>query len=49
VIAIGSKPHNGLYDQIKSLGYEVYQIGDCVEARSAKAALYEGAVLGRSI
>jgi len=49
VIAIGSKPSNGLYDQIRSLGYEAYQIGDCLESRSAKAALYEGAVLGRSI
>jgi len=49
VAAVGSKPDNRLYDQIKSLGYEIHQIGDCLEPRSAKAAIYEGGVLGRSI
>ena len=49
VIAIGSRPDNRLYDQIKPLGYEIHQIGDCLEPRSAKAAIYEGGVLGRSI
>ncbi len=49
VIATGSHPDNMLFDQIKSLGYEVHQIGDCLEPRSAKAAIYEGGVLGRSI
>ena len=49
VIAIGTKPDNTLYDQIKSLGYEIHRIGDCLKPRSAKAAIYEGAVLGRSI
>jgi 2,4-dienoyl-CoA reductase-like NADH-dependent reductase (Old Yellow Enzyme family)/thioredoxin reductase len=49
VAAVGSKPDNRLYNQIKSLGYEIHQIGDCLEPRSAKAAIYEGAVLGRSI
>lgn len=49
VTAVGSKPDNRLYDQIKSLGYEIHQIGDCLEPRSAKAAIYEGGVLGRSI
>lgn len=49
VIAIGSRPDNRLFDQIKSIGYEVHQIGDCLETRTAKAAIYEGAVLGRSI
>lgn len=48
-IAIGSRSDNTLYDKIKSLGYEIHQIGDCLEPRSAKAAIYEGAVLGRSI
>jgi hypothetical protein len=27
----------------------VYKIGDCLEVRSAKEALYEGASIGRSI
>ncbi len=49
VIAIGNRPDNRLYNQIKSLGYEIHQIGDCLEPRSAKSAIYEGAVLGRSI
>ena len=49
VAAVGSKPDNRLYNQIKSLGYEIHQIGDCLEPRSAKAAIYEGGVLGRSI
>ena len=34
---------------IKSLGYEVHQIGDCVEPRNAQSAIYEGTVLGRLI
>jgi len=49
VIAIGNRPDNKLYDQIKSLGYEIHRIGDCLEPRSAKSAIYEGAVLGRAI
>ena len=49
VTAIGSVPDDTLYDGIRSLGFEVYKIGDCKEPRSAKAAIYESGVLGRSI
>jgi 2,4-dienoyl-CoA reductase-like NADH-dependent reductase (Old Yellow Enzyme family)/thioredoxin reductase len=49
VITIGNRPDNKLYNQIKSLGYEIHRIGDCLEPRSAKSAIYEGAVLGRTI
>jgi len=49
VIAVGTRADNTLYEQVKSLGYEIHQIGDCLEPRSAKAAILEGAVLGRSI
>jgi hypothetical protein len=49
VMAIGNRSDDTLYDQIQSLGYEIHKIGDCLEPRSAKAAIYEGAVLGRSI
>jgi 2,4-dienoyl-CoA reductase-like NADH-dependent reductase (Old Yellow Enzyme family)/thioredoxin reductase len=49
VICIGNQPDNRLYNQIKSLGYEIHQIGDCLEPRSAKAAIYESAVLGRAL
>ena len=49
IIATGTRPHNRLYKEIKPLGFEIHQIGDCLETRSAKAAIYEGAVLGRRI
>jgi pyruvate/2-oxoglutarate dehydrogenase complex dihydrolipoamide dehydrogenase (E3) component len=49
VIAIGNKPDNTLYEQIQSLGISLYQIGDCLEPRSAKAAISEAATIGRSI
>jgi 2,4-dienoyl-CoA reductase-like NADH-dependent reductase (Old Yellow Enzyme family)/thioredoxin reductase len=49
VIAIGTKPDTKLYDEIKPLGYEIYQIGDCLEPRNAKDAIYDSAVLGRRI
>ena len=49
VIAVGSRPDDRLYREIKEAGYEIHQIGDCLEPRSAKSAIYEGAVLGRSI
>jgi len=49
IIAVGSRPDDSLYRQIRTLGYEIHQIGDCLEPRSAKAAIYEGGVLGRSI
>jgi 2,4-dienoyl-CoA reductase-like NADH-dependent reductase (Old Yellow Enzyme family)/thioredoxin reductase len=49
ILAAGNRPLNKLYKEINSLGYETYQIGDCLETRNAKAAIYESAVLGRSI
>ena len=49
VITIGYRSDNRLYDQIKSSGYEIHRIGDCLKARSAKEAIYEGMVLGCSI
>lgn len=49
VIAIGNRPDNRLYEQIKSTGIPVYQIGDCLEPRSAKAAIFEAADIGRAI
>jgi 2,4-dienoyl-CoA reductase (NADPH2) len=49
VMAVGNKPVNGLYEKIKAKGITSYQIGDCLEPRSAKAAIYEGAVIGRTI
>jgi 2,4-dienoyl-CoA reductase-like NADH-dependent reductase (Old Yellow Enzyme family)/thioredoxin reductase len=49
VMAVGNRSDDTLYDQIRSLGYEIHKIGDCLEPRSAKAAIYEGAVLGRTL
>ena len=49
LIATGTRPNLKLYDQIKSLGFKIHQIGDCLEPRSAKEAIYESAVLGRRI
>ena len=49
IFATGTRPCNRLYEKIKSLGYETHQIGDCLETRNAKAAIYESAVLGRSL
>jgi len=49
VFSIGNQPEESLFNQIKSMGFEVHRIGDCLEPRSAKAAIYEGAVLGRAI
>ena len=49
LIAVGTRPNNRLYDKIKSLGLEIHQIGDCLEPRSAKDAIYESAVLGRLV
>ena len=49
IIAIGTQSNNGLYNKIKTLGFETYQIGDCLEPRGAKDAIYESAVLGRKI
>ncbi|MDY7034728.1 MAG: FAD-dependent oxidoreductase, partial [Thermodesulfobacteriota bacterium] len=49
VCAVGNRSNNNLYDQIKALGIPLFQIGDCLEPRSAKAAIYEGAVIGRAI
>jgi 2,4-dienoyl-CoA reductase-like NADH-dependent reductase (Old Yellow Enzyme family)/thioredoxin reductase len=49
VVAIGNKPDNTLFEQIQSLGIPLYQIGDCLEPRSAKAAISEAATIGRAI
>ena len=49
IIAIGTRPDKTLYEKIKSLGYEIHRIGDCLEPRTAKVAIFESAVLGRQI
>jgi 2,4-dienoyl-CoA reductase-like NADH-dependent reductase (Old Yellow Enzyme family)/thioredoxin reductase len=49
VVVTGMRPENGLHEKVRELGIPVYQVGDCLEPRSAKAAIYEGAVIGRTI
>ena len=49
VIAIGNRPDNRLYGQIATMGIPIHQIGDCLEPRSAKAAISEAAEIGRAI
>jgi 2,4-dienoyl-CoA reductase-like NADH-dependent reductase (Old Yellow Enzyme family)/thioredoxin reductase len=49
IFAAGTRPRNPLYKKVKSLGFQTHLIGDCLEARNAKAAIYESAVLGRSL
>jgi hypothetical protein len=49
IIAIGTRPYKKLYEKIKSSGYEIHQIGDCLEPGTAKTAIFESAILGRKI
>ncbi|MBW1918690.1 MAG: FAD-dependent oxidoreductase [Deltaproteobacteria bacterium] len=49
VIAVGNRPDNRLYEQLKGTEIPVYQIGDCLEPRTAKAAISDAALIGRAI
>lgn len=49
IICTGLIPDNSLYQSIESLGYEIHQIGDCLKPRTAKAAIFDSAVIGRMI
>lgn len=50
VVSVGNRPvDNDLVNHAKELGIEIHLIGDCVEARSAKEAILEGAIIGKTI
>ena len=49
VMATGMKPDDSLYEAVRDLGIPIHRIGDCLEPRSAKSAIYEGALIGRKI
>jgi len=49
VMSVGNRPDNRLYQQIAFSGYEIHRIGDCIEPRSIKQAIYEGTVVGRTV
>lgn len=47
VLALGTCPEDGLFAPLRSAGLEVHRIGDCLEPRSIKEAILEGARVGR--
>ncbi|MDF1590980.1 MAG: NAD(P)/FAD-dependent oxidoreductase [Desulfobacterales bacterium] len=49
VMAMGNRPDNRLYQQLALSGYEVHRVGDCIEPRSIKQAIYEGTVAGGTV
>ena len=49
VLAVGNEPDNRLFDELAVLDIPLHKIGDCLEPRTAKAAIFESAVLARSI
>jgi 2,4-dienoyl-CoA reductase-like NADH-dependent reductase (Old Yellow Enzyme family)/thioredoxin reductase len=49
VLAVGCLPNAQLSTAVRALGFETHLIGDCLEPRNAKAAIYEGTVLGLNI
>lgn len=49
VIALGTCSEDSLFGPLCSAGVEVYRIGDCLEPRSIKEAILEGARIGRSV
>ena len=42
VIAMGYKPRRDLVEALRGSKSDLYAIGDCVEARNVKSAIWEG-------
>ncbi len=49
VIAVGTKPNDGLYEKLKDKVPEIYKIGDCVKPRKAIDATHEAFELALKI
>ncbi|MCC7045805.1 MAG: FAD-dependent oxidoreductase [Alphaproteobacteria bacterium] len=49
VLATTNVPDQGLHASLQGSGLELHQIGDCVAARTAAMAIYEGARLAREL
>jgi 2,4-dienoyl-CoA reductase (NADPH2) len=49
VLAVGSRPENSLYEEIKGKRENVYAIGDCVEPRGIFEAMAEAGRIARTI
>ncbi len=49
VLALGSKPDQGLVNALQKEDTSFYHIGDCREPKNIRQAIYEGALIGRQI
>ncbi len=49
VIAVGATPNSSLASELEGRVSELYQVGDCVEARRIKEAIHEAASIARKI
>ncbi|MEM7429622.1 MAG: FAD-dependent oxidoreductase [Pseudomonadota bacterium] len=49
VLALGHVPDDGLAAALEGMAAEIHMIGDCVAARTAEEAVYEGMIVGRKI
>ncbi|MEM4292410.1 MAG: FAD-dependent oxidoreductase [Archaeoglobaceae archaeon] len=49
VLAVGTKPNNGLFDELSGKVKEIYKIGDCVKPRKAIDATAEAFELALKI
>ncbi|MDO8691655.1 MAG: FAD-dependent oxidoreductase [Dehalococcoidia bacterium] len=49
VVALGRRIDDYLLKSLRSYPGEVYDVGDCVEPRSALEAIYEGSLVGRKV
>jgi hypothetical protein len=49
VLSTPNKPFNSLEQELRNCAKEFYLIGDCVAARQANAAIFEGRRLGLTL
>jgi len=49
VIAVGTMPNNGIYDELNGRVKELYKIGDCLKPRKALDATREAADLALKV
>jgi len=49
VLAVGSRPENSLYQQIKGMRQNVFAVGDCVEPRGIFEAMADAGRIARII
>ena len=49
VVSLGQQPANQLEQELKTAGWPLTVIGDCLLPRTAEEAVYEGMLAGREI